>query len=490
MSKHLLVGIVRGQHYEGDLSGVISVLRSHREAFLGLRLILLGGTEAHKRAAERRLGDLDAPSFHVWAPRGLRDPGEGLDERLADYLAHELFGRIDKPSEERPVGLLLPPGLQADDPLALAIMQVGHRQPFVELWTEAGPVTRHIGLEQAASQMLTRPSVASEELIGGSVVMERLHREIGRAAATPFPVLIIGETGVGKELVASAIHRASARGDRRMVKVNAARLPDDAVADSEIFGHTGTAYTGAKGAREGRILEAEGSSLFLDELTFLSPVVQGKLLRATNQVNQAVLERIPFGGEEKDAKRCEVRLLTAAQHDPRFDSGLPGTHVMRDDLYHRLAIHIIRVPPLRDRGDDVLEIAEHLLARQRPIHGKNARLGPDCAAFLRGQRWPGNVRELRNLLLRAWLLALDDDGTIGTAHLEACVDSPPEAAATSVSPPTFELERAVAEFKVATIEAAIKLCGGNVTQAGKLLGYSQSAHNLRKKLESERCKLR
>jgi anaerobic nitric oxide reductase transcription regulator len=241
---------------------------------------------------------------------------------------------------------------------------------------------------------------APRELLGRSPAMQRLRREIATVAASELTVLILGETGVGKELVAQRLHAESLRRERLLVQVNCAALPET-LAESELFGHRLGAFTGATQARAGRFQLADGGTLFLDEVGELSLPVQAKLLR----VLQSGEVQRP-GSDE--VVHVDVRVIAATNRDLAVEVAAGR---FRADLYHRLSVYPLHVPPLRERGRDVLALAEGFLEEnQHRLGARNLRLSPASKALLLHQSWPGNVRELEHLVSRAALRARMEPG--------------------------------------------------------------------------------
>jgi DNA-binding NtrC family response regulator len=227
-------------------------------------------------------------------------------------------------------------------------------------------------------------------IAGGSRAMSRVAMQVRRLARLSAPVLIAGETGVGKELVARALHAEGYRTSGPFVALNVAALPRELV-ESELFGHERGAFTGATSRRFGAFAEAEGGTLFLDEIGELPIEAQPKLLRALDGYE---VRRI---GSVGSGRRADVRVV-AATHVPLLDRVARG--LFRRDLYHRLEVFVVELPPLRERPGDVLPIAKALLEQMSEEIGKR-ELTPAAVAELAGHDWPGNVRELRNVLYRA-----------------------------------------------------------------------------------------
>jgi DNA-binding NtrC family response regulator len=237
------------------------------------------------------------------------------------------------------------------------------------------------------------------KIIGASPAMQTLYDQVLRVAGTNATVLIHGETGTGKELVAETIHRMSPRARQPFVAINCGAMPESLIS-SELFGHEKGSFTGATQRRHGVFERASGGSLFLDEIAEMPPDLQVTLLRA---LETRTVRRV--GGEEEVP--VDVRVIAATNRDPEkaVRSGR-----LREDLFFRLAVFPIEVPPLRARGDDVALIAERYLARLNEEAGKSKRFTPEAMAQLCAQPWPGNVRELRSWIERAFIMSGDRVG--------------------------------------------------------------------------------
>jgi len=257
---------------------------------------------------------------------------------------------------------------------------------------------RRMRRENALLRRHLRKAWAEHRIVGESQGMQRVVELARRVAPSDANVLILGESGTGKELVARMIHRASGRGDGPFVALNCGAIPSELL-ESELFGHEKGAYTGATQASEGLIREAHGGTLFLDEISELAPALQVKLLRVLQD-----REVRPVGGRQ--IHQVDVRFLAASNRDLK---ALMDAGQFRADLFYRLNVINIHVPPLRDRGDDVMRLAAHFIEGYGRKLGKRiAGMTPDLAAFLAQHPWPGNVRELENLIERAVILADSD----------------------------------------------------------------------------------
>jgi len=304
-----------------------------------------------------------------------------------------------------------------------------------------------------------------EELIGESAPLRRLKEEIARVAPTDARVLITGESGTGKELIARAIHRRSARADSRLIEVNCAAIPEELI-ESELFGHVRGSFTGASEDRRGKFEEADGATLFLDEVGDMSARTQAKVLRA---LQEGRFTRV--GGTRPI--ESDARILSAT------NKNLPSeirAGRFREDLYFRLAVVPLDVPPLRDRFDDLPTLCRHFLDVASQRLGRRPKpLSSAALDALRAYRWPGNVRELKNLIER--LMILSPHPEIGVEDLPA--EFRPEDGAVA---PDAPLREARDDFERRYILAALRRSRGNVTRAAETLEIERS--NLYRKLKS------
>jgi two-component system NtrC family response regulator len=297
---------------------------------------------------------------------------------------------------------------------------------------------------------LATPAAADEALplVGDSPAMRTVQKLIGLAASGDATVLITGETGTGKELVARAIHQYSARASAPFVAVNCAAIPRDLL-ESELFGHARGAFTGAVAPRAGRFREAEGGTLLLDEIGDMDPAMQAKILRA---LQERVIE--PVGGAPQPV---DLRIVAATHR--ALDRAI-AEGAFRADLYYRLAVLPIRLPPLRDRPEDILPLAAHFLAQASP---RGLRLSQAAERRLLAHPWPGNVRELRNAMER--VAALVRTATVGAEDLGFLGDGAAPAAA-----PDGDLPGAVARLESEMIRRALAAAAGNRAEAARRLG--------------------
>jgi len=299
-------------------------------------------------------------------------------------------------------------------------------------------------------------------ILGQSTAIASLIADIRRVAPSQAKVLITGENGAGKDLVAEAVHRLSKRADKPFVKLNCAAIPKDLV-ESELFGHEKGAFTGALQRKVGRLERADKGTLFLDEIGDLSAESQAKLLRA---IETGEVDRVGA----TDTIKVDVRILSATNRDL---AEAMETGEFRRDLFYRLNGVPLHVPPLRERRSDVPLIANHFLAQSCAAEGRPAkRLTPEAIAVLEEYRWPGNVRELRNLMERAAILV--EGAEVRAEDLAPWLEAGP--AAEESSGLRGEIERR----EVDAIRRALEQAGWNVTQAAAGLGIDRT--NLHRKM--------
>jgi len=310
-------------------------------------------------------------------------------------------------------------------------------------------------------------------IIGRAKPMQEIYQMIDRVAATPSTVLVTGESGTGKELIARALHENSDRRERPYIRVNCAAIPPTLI-ESELFGYEKGAFTGAESPKPGRFELADGGTLFLDEIGEVALEMQVKLLRA---IQEGEFERV--GGVT--TTRVNVRLITATNQDlrARIAAGL-----FREDLYYRLNVVHIHLPPLRERQEDVGLLAEHFLGKYNERLGKKIKSIDDAAMrFLATYPWPGNIRELENVLERCVLFC--DDDAVRTEHLPPDVRGNEPAAGAGIVMPEEDLriagglkdqvKAATANLEKQFIVRALEQTGRNVTRAAQLLKISRKS---------------
>jgi Nif-specific regulatory protein len=304
-----------------------------------------------------------------------------------------------------------------------------------------------------------RPS----NIIGKSKPMQGVYDLIAQVSGSEATVLIEGESGVGKELVAHAIHFNSPRAQGPFVKVNCAALPQS-VLESELFGHEKGAFTGAVAERHGRFELAEGGTIFLDEIGDISPSLQVQFLRV---LQEREFERV--GGTK--TLRADVRVVAATNHDLRE---LIANGRFREDLYYRLNVFPIRVPPLRERQADILLLADHFVEVYGKANGKRVRrISTPAIDMLMNYHWPGNVRELENCIERAVLLT--DDDVIHGHHLPPTL----QTAESSGTVHDGTLQASVERLERELVVEALKSSRGNMAKAARALGLTERMMGLR-----------
>ncbi|KAF1052023.1 MAG: Nitric oxide reductase transcription regulator NorR2 [Stenotrophomonas maltophilia] len=412
----------------------------------------------------------------------LPDPYDGLVEGVHGHLeVHDCMG-CPLYLDGQPWGLLTLDALeterfsdndldnlQAFASLAGATVKASQRMQDLALRAERER-ERADAYQEAASD-------APRELVGQSPAHRQLLEEIQLVAGSDLNVLVTGETGVGKELVAQALHQQSPRHAKPMVSLNCAALPETLV-ESELFGHVRGAFSGAVGERRGKFEQADGGTLFLDEVGELPLTIQAKLLRV---LQSGQLQRL---GSDRE-HHVDVRLIAATNRD-LAEEVRAGR--FRADLYHRLSVYPMRVPPLRERGKDILLLAGYFLEQNRPRLGlRSLRLSTEAQAALLGYAWPGNVRELEHLIGRASLkaLAANQDRprivTLQTEDLDLSRHLPLGATAPSDTEPTTEppppegdLRSAMDAFQRQMIAACLQRHAGNWAAAARDLGVDRA----------------
>jgi DNA-binding NtrC family response regulator len=419
----------------------------------GARIIGVGSGHAALNAIEREEPDLAILDVRMPAPDGmavlqqLRADGHDLpvviitaqdsSSQTIEAMQHGAYDYIAKPFD-------------LDQVLIVVRRAIDYRR-----------VTRRIHVLE--KQIQPNPQ---DTIVGRSAPMREVYKMIGRVALSDAIVLITGESGTGKELVAQALHKNSPRHDRPFVAVNCAALAETLL-ESELFGHEKGAFTGALAQRKGRFEQANKGTLFLDEIGEISPTTQKKLLRV---LQERTFERV--GGNLPI--QVDVRVVTATNRDLLHDVR-NGT--FREDLYYRLNVINIHMPPLRDRRDDIPLLVNHFLVRHMPPGGDAPQMTDAAMQLLEAYHWPGNVRQLENTIERAVVLA--QGGLIGTEHLLLM-----DAGAPNEQLVRIELERllrqegslhaALAEMRRRLIAVALDSSDQDRAEAARKLGIDES----------------
>ena len=410
----------------------------------------------------------------------LPDPYDGLVDGLHCQLeVHDCLG-CPLFVDERPWGLLT---LDALAPERFERIELDVLQAFASLAAATVNVAERIQRlalnaedeRQRAEAYRHASGQQDKQMIGQSTALKRLVEETRLVGGSDLTVLITGETGVGKELVAQAIHQASPRARKPMISLNCAALPDTLV-ESELFGHVRGAFTGATSDRRGKFELANGGTLFLDEVGELSLAVQAKLLRV---LQSGQLQRL--GSDQEH--RVDVRLIAATNRD-LAEEVRAGRY--RADFYHRLSVYPLRVPALRDRGHDVLLLSGYFLEQNRSRMGLDSlRLTADAQQALLAYDWPGNVRELEHLIGRSALKALGRHRdkprilSLSAADLDlpGQVDTgqQPEPAPTARElAPDTDLRMAMEAYQRQLIEASLNRHAHNWANAARELGLDRA----------------
>jgi transcriptional regulator with GAF, ATPase, and Fis domain len=306
--------------------------------------------------------------------------------------------------------------------------------------------------------------------------MQEVFRLVEQVAPARSTILITGESGTGKELIAKAIHEASPRAGKPFVTVNSSNIPSELL-ESELFGHTRGAFTGAVAVKKGLFEVADGGSIFLDEIGDIPPETQVRLLRVIQE-----REFTPLG--DTTPRRVDVRIIAATNIELK-EAVKQGT--FREDLYYRLAVVPIELPPLRDRREDILALAQHFIRKYNEENGRHVseHLAPDVLASLEAYTWPGNVRELENTVERAVVIAPGDEVTRECLRPEisdpqsVAAGSHEGASATAVQ----DIGRGVnfydevRRFEIDLIRRALERTGGHQSRAARLLGMNATTLN-------------
>ena len=354
------------------------------------------------------------------------------------------------------------------------------RKPFqneqITATIGAGIKRRRKEEERRTLRRAMSKAVDRGEIVGRSDVMQEVFRLVEQVAPARSTVVITGESGTGKELIAKAIHEASPRVGRPFVTVNSSNIPSELL-ESELFGHTRGAFTGAVAAKKGLFEVADGGSIFLDEIGDIPPETQVRLLRVIQE-----REFTPLG--DTTPRRVDVRIIAATNIDLK-EAVRSGT--FREDLYYRLAVVPIELPPLRDRVEDILPLAQHFIQKYNDENGRNVseQLLPDVLALLEAYSWPGNVRELENTIERAVVIAPGDEITRECLRTEISDpksvaaghhDGASNAAVTDIGRGINFYEE-VRRFEIDLIRRALEQTGGHQSRAARLLGMNATTLN-------------
>jgi DNA-binding NtrC family response regulator len=354
------------------------------------------------------------------------------------------------------------------------------RKPFqnehISATVAAGVKRRRKEEERRSLRQAMSREVDRGAMVGRSDIMQEVFRLVEQVAPARSTILITGESGTGKELIAKAIHESSLRATRPFVTVNSSNIPSELL-ESELFGHTRGAFTGAVAAKKGYFEVADGGSIFLDEIGDIPPETQVRLLRVIQE-----REFTPLG--DTSPRRVDVRIIAATNIDLK-EAVRQG--MFREDLYYRLAVVPIELPPLRDRRQDVLPLAQHFIRKYNEENGRQVseQIAPEVLSLLENYSWPGNVRELENAIERAVVIAPGDE--ISRECLRPEIADPQAARAVvregAGSSSGIDVGRGVnfydevRRFEIDLIRRALDQTGGHQSRAARLLGMNPTTLN-------------
>jgi DNA-binding NtrC family response regulator len=354
------------------------------------------------------------------------------------------------------------------------------RKPFqneqITATVAAGIKRRRKEEERQTLRRAMSRAVDRGEMVGHSDAMQEVFRLVDQVAPARSTVLITGESGTGKELIAKAIHEGSPRAGRQFVTVNSSNIPSELL-ESELFGHTRGAFTGAVAAKKGLFEVADGGSIFLDEIGDIPPETQARLLRVIQE-----REFTPLG--DTSPRRVDVRIIAATNIDLK-EAVKQGT--FREDLYYRLSVVPIELPPLRDRRVDILPLAQHFIQKYNEENGRQVseQIKPEVLALLEAYSWPGNVRELENAIERAVVIAPGQEITRECLRTEI---SDPQTARGAMREGAsgasalgigrgINFYDEVRHFEIDLIRRALEQTGGHQSRAARLLGMNATTLN-------------
>ncbi|MBU1656519.1 MAG: sigma-54 dependent transcriptional regulator [Gammaproteobacteria bacterium] len=411
---------------------------------------IIAAAQPHLVLLDLKLPDMDGQEILLWMQ------AEGFPTAVVVITAH---GSVD---------------------VAVDVMRAG-AQDFLEkpfdaarLRTTVRNVLKQVRLEGQVDDLLRLERDRYHGFIGASLPMQAVYRIIDAAAPSKATVFITGESGTGKEVCAEAIHKQGPRANKPFIALNCGAIPHDLM-ESEIFGHVKGAFTGAYSERDGAASQADGGTLFLDEIGEMDLDLQTKLLRF---VQTGRFTKVG-GGKEKVV---DVRFICATNRDPLAEVAAGR---FREDLFYRLHVVPIHLPPLRDRGDDIMAIARHFLMSYGGEEGKGFRaFSPEVEVIFRKYLWPGNVRQLQNVIRN--VVVLHDGDQVGRVHLPPPLDAflneadliriaaPGQTASAQGIATRPDAIIPLAQVERETIERAIALCNGNIPKAAALLEVSPS----------------
>jgi len=406
------------------------------------------------RQAQRLLGERN---FDVFVVDNVMPEKSGL-ELIREYVASAADG-------DRPQIVMMTAHATVES--AIEAMKLGAfdylQKPFEidELLVVIGRALAHQRLRTEYRYLISERDEQFDHygIIGRSRAMQEVIRRAELVAETKSTVLIMGETGTGKELVARAIHARSAQRDMPLIKVNCAAIPETLL-ESELFGHVRGAFTGATGTKKGKFALADGGSIFLDEIGTMSPTLQSKLLRVLQE-----REFEPLGAERTE--KVDVRVIAATNRDLRQ---MVADGKFQEDLFYRLNVIPIEIAPLRERRDDIPALIDHFVRKHAQRTGRRIeRIDDGVLTELQRYDWPGNVRELENTIERA--VVLSPGANISAHSISVLGASTPQ----TTGLPTLKLRQNIEWVERETIRRALENAGGVKKDAAELMGISQRA---------------
>src|SRR5438128_1069723 len=406
------------------------------------------------REAQRQLGER---AFDLLVVDNLMPGMTGLE--LIRDMAHTM------PQSERPQVLMMTAHATVES--AIEAMKLGAidylQKPFEveELLVLVRHALEHQRLRSERQYLISERSAEFNQygIVGRSRAMQEVIQRAELVAQTKSTVLITGETGTGKEMVARAIHHRSAQREMPLIKVNCAAIPETLL-ESELFGHVRGAFTGATTTKRGRFALADGGTIFLDEIGTMPPALQAKLLRVLQE-----REFEPLGSER--TQRIDVRVIAATNRDLKQ---LVSEGKFQEDFYYRLNVIPIQIPALRERREDIPVLIEHFVEKHRQRTGKRIdRVDDEVVAALARYEWPGNVRELENTIERAVVLATGPMLTVASVSLLGATSAPTPGL------PSLRLHQNIEWTERETIRRALEQSAGIKKDAAELMGISQRA---------------
>lgn len=424
-----------------------------------MRLLIVGGLSGQLSAAAKIAMDRGARvafSGDVEAALHALRRGQGADLLMVE-VRQDIARLVRGLAEERFAIPVIACGVKSDADAAVAAIRAGAKE-FIPLPPDAALI----------AAVLEAVVEESRDLIAADPAMKKVIALADQVAKSEASILITGESGSGKEVIAKYLHQQSRRAERPLISINCAAIPDNLL-ESELFGHEKGAFTGAVARRIGKFEEADGGTILLDEISEMDVRLQAKLLRV---LQEREIDRV--GGSKPI--RINIRVLATSNRDLKEEV---RKGAFREDLFFRLNVVNLVVPPLRERPGDIIALAEHFSRKYSDLNAVPHRpLGEDAKRAIAGARWPGNVRELENAIHRAVLLAQGEE--IGREAIRLSDGAAPAAFAAGENGETL-VGRTVAEVEQALILQTLGHCLGNRTHAATILGIS--IRTLRNKLK-------